>query len=90
MTFSFIFARFMFTRFERLYCEVYALLHLVVPPKNRKIKKKRDGRQYKCNWEVAPSKGFGPLTDWLTASRSTGLSHDGATLLLHNSFKKTI
>jgi hypothetical protein len=29
---------------------------------------------------VAPSKGFGPLTDWLTASRSTGLSHDGAYL----------
>ena len=27
---------------------------------------------------MAPSKGFGPLTDWLTASRSTGLSHDGA------------
>jgi hypothetical protein len=29
---------------------------------------------------MAPPKGFGPLTDWLTASRSTGLSHGGATL----------
>jgi hypothetical protein len=28
---------------------------------------------------MAPSKGFGPLTDWLTASRSTGLSHDGTS-----------
>jgi hypothetical protein len=26
---------------------------------------------------VAPPKGFEPLTDWLTASRSTGLSHGG-------------
>jgi hypothetical protein len=25
----------------------------------------------------APPKGFEPLTDWLTASRSTGLSHGG-------------
>jgi hypothetical protein len=31
--------------------------------------------------ELAPSKGFGPLTDWLTASRSTGLSHDGIIML---------
>ena len=30
-------------------------------------------------WNMAPSKGFGPLTDWLTASRSTGLSHDGTS-----------
>ena len=26
---------------------------------------------------MAPPKGFEPLTDWLTASRSTGLSHGG-------------
>jgi hypothetical protein len=38
---------------------------------------------------LAPSKGFGPLTDWLTASRSTGLSHDG-TLLTAFDFKYTI
>jgi hypothetical protein len=27
--------------------------------------------------DMAPPKGFEPLTDWLTASRSTGLSHGG-------------
>ena len=33
---------------------------------------------------LAPPKGFGPLTDWLTASRSTGLSHGGkASRLCH-------
>jgi hypothetical protein len=26
---------------------------------------------------VAPPIGFEPMTDWLTASRSTGLSHGG-------------
>ena len=32
----------------------------------------------------APPKGFEPLTDWLTASRSTGLSHGGkAQCLCH-------
>ena len=45
--------------------------------------------RYKCNREVAPSKGFGPLTDWLTASRSTGLSHDGTTFRsIHSQFKE--
>jgi hypothetical protein len=32
---------------------------------------------------MAPPKGFGPLTDWLTASRSTGLSHGGTTFHAH-------
>ena len=27
--------------------------------------------------KVAPPKGFEPLTNWLTARRSTGLSHGG-------------
>ena len=30
----------------------------------------------------APPKGFEPLTDWLTASRSTGLSHGGKAYCL--------
>jgi hypothetical protein len=73
---------------ERFNGEIYSLFQLESASKNIK-KKKRGKKQYKCNWEVAPSKGFEPLTDWLTASRSTGLSHDG-TLLTAFDFKYTI
>jgi hypothetical protein len=62
-------------------------------------KKERDKSRIKVE-EVAPSEGFGPSTDWflsslmsdwlrsmsdwLTASRSTGLSHDGTShCILH-------
>jgi hypothetical protein len=31
---------------------------------------------------VAPPKGLEPLTDWLTASRSTGLSYGGKAIRL--------
>jgi hypothetical protein len=33
--------------------------------------------QYESGLGEAPPIGFEPMTDWLTASRSTGLSHGG-------------
>ena len=39
---------------------------------------------------MAPPKGFGPLTDWLTASRSTGLSHGGTFMLCYHSVLKRV
>ena len=34
--------------------------------------------------EKAPPKGLEPLTDWLTASRSTGLSYGGPIQTLYD------
>jgi hypothetical protein len=46
------------------------------------LKKKRERKDI-CSINVpcgkAPPKGLEPLTDWLTASRSTGLSYGGTT-----------
>ncbi len=38
-----------------------------------------NGKYYVCNCGLAPPKGLEPLTDWLTASRSTWLSYGGTS-----------
>jgi hypothetical protein len=48
--------------------------------KQKKVRE-NDVFQYKSVLGVAPPIGFEPMTDWLTASRSTGLSHGGTANL---------
>ena len=70
---------------SQLRSQVQSDLHAVGKEGDIGVTHLKSGRFYACT--VAPSKGFGPLTDWLTASRSTGLSHDGTSQMLTAPFQ---
>ena len=49
---------------------------------NVEVKKTESALSCRKETKKAPPKGLEPLTDWLTASRSTGLSYGGTALRL--------